>query len=74
MANSTLTDSSLRLEFGKGTEQGSEKQLITSKSFHNVKTTATSDQLYAIAQAVASLQKLPLLTIQRKDSSKIVEA
>ncbi|MEF2293402.1 MULTISPECIES: DUF1659 domain-containing protein [Virgibacillus] len=73
MAIATLTDSSLRLEFDNGIDGNTGKKLTKAKSFNNVKITATSEQLYTVAQAIVGLQQLSLLSIERKDSSNIVE-
>lgn len=73
MAVSQMTDSQLRLVLDDGIDAISGKQLFKAKSFNNVKTAATADQLYAIASAVSPLQQRPLTTIERKDNSDITQ-
>jgi hypothetical protein len=72
MALATITDSSLRLEFNSGLDEGSGKPLVKAKSFNNIKIDATPDQLYAVAQVLAGLQQHSLKKIERKDTSSIV--
>lgn len=71
MAVADLTSSQLRLVFYEGDDPISGKPIYKAKSFNNVKTDATADQLYAIAEAFAGLQQLTLFNIERNDSSDI---
>lgn len=71
MAVADMTNSQLRLIFHEGNAPESGKPVYKAKSFNNVKTDATSDQLYVIANAFAGLQKRSLFNIERKDSSNI---
>lgn len=73
MAVAEKINSQLRLIFHDGEDMLTGKAILKAKTFNNVKTEATADQLYAIAQAVAGLQERPLYNIERKDSSDIVE-
>ena len=43
------------------------------KSYNNVKTTSTADEIFQAAQAIASLCQLPLYKIERDDKSEINE-
>ncbi|TMN21765.1 DUF1659 domain-containing protein [Lentibacillus cibarius] len=74
MAVAQLVDSRMRLILDDGVDEVSGKQLYKTKGFNNVKTDATADQLYAIANAVAPLQQRPLLEVERNDSSNITQA
>ncbi|WP_245947628.1 DUF1659 domain-containing protein [Bacillus taeanensis] len=47
---------------------GEGKPIFKNKSFNNVKTAATADQLYATANALLSLQQHALFDIERNDS------
>ncbi|MFD1363673.1 DUF1659 domain-containing protein [Lentibacillus salinarum] len=71
MAEQQLIDSRLRLILDDGVDEETGEQLYKTKGFNNVKTTATADELYAIANAVTSLQERPLLDVERTDSSEI---
>ncbi|WP_188454880.1 DUF1659 domain-containing protein [Virgibacillus oceani] len=71
MAVAETIKSTLQLILDEGIDPESGKQIFKLKSFNNVKTEATADQLYAIAQAVAPLQERPLYSIEREDSSEI---
>ncbi|WP_174615042.1 DUF1659 domain-containing protein [Virgibacillus ihumii] len=74
MAVSQMTDSRLTLVLDDGDDMMTGKTIYKSKSFNNVKTSATADQLFAIATAVAGLQQRPLYTIERSDNSEITQA
>jgi len=65
--------STLRLVLYDGDDVETGKPIYKTKSFNNVKTAATADQLYAIAEAVAVLQERPLYNVERRDTSDIRE-
>lgn len=71
MAVSRLYKSQLRLVFHNGTDPISSKPIFKAKTFTNIKMNATADQLHAVAEAFAGLQKLPLYAVERMDSSEI---
>ncbi|MFB4167233.1 DUF1659 domain-containing protein [Virgibacillus sp. JSM 102003] len=71
MAVAQMMKSRMSLVLDDGIDELSGKQLFKTKSFNNVKITATADQLYSIANAVVVLQQRPLLSIERKDSSEL---
>lgn len=73
MAVADLMSSQLRLVFEDGEDMFTGETIYKSKSFNNVKTSATADQLYSVATALAGLQQRPLYLVQRKDSSDIRE-
>ncbi|WP_042221506.1 DUF1659 domain-containing protein [Oceanobacillus manasiensis] len=73
MAVAELMSSTLRLVFNHGIDPETGNPSYKTKSFTNVKASATADQLYAIAKAVEGLQELPLYNIERNDSSDIIE-
>ncbi|WP_010095222.1 DUF1659 domain-containing protein [Ornithinibacillus scapharcae] len=74
MAVANLTTSQLRLVFQDGNDPITGKPVFKGKSFNNVKTIATADQLYAIANAFSGLQALVLYNVERKDSLDIHQA
>lgn len=71
MAVIDLTKSSLKLNFETGVHPTSGAVVVKAKTFNNVKTDASADGLYAVAEAFAGLQELPLYTVERADSSEI---
>jgi len=73
MAEQRILRSSLRLVLDNGLHPTSGKMVFKTKSFNNVKTDANADQLYAVAQALAELQTLPLYGVERVDNSEIAE-
>jgi Protein of unknown function (DUF1659) len=74
MAVADLMNTQLRLVLHDGNDPTTGDPIFKAKSFNGVKTSATADQLYAIASAIAGLQQRPLYTIERKDSSDIRQA
>jgi hypothetical protein len=70
MATAALIDSAMRLELDGGLD-GDNKPVVKYKNFSNVKTTATPDGIYAVAEALAGLQTYPLVLIRRNDSFAI---
>ncbi|WP_087974770.1 DUF1659 domain-containing protein [Oceanobacillus rekensis] len=74
MAVADITKSTLQLVLQDGIDSESGSPIFKSKSFNNVKTDATADQLYAVATALVELQERPLYNINRKDTADIREA
>ncbi|GAB2538183.1 DUF1659 domain-containing protein [Gracilibacillus alcaliphilus] len=73
MVAANQLDSRLQLTFYNGVDPDSGKDLFKSKTFNNVKTTATNEQLFVIAQALVPLQELSLSTVKRNDSTLLTE-
>lgn len=73
MALATMTDSRLQLTFEDGLDAEG-KPLFTNKYFNNVKTSATTDQLYAVTTALVPLQQLTLTGIERDNTNVITSA
>ncbi len=67
MAQTYLQDVQLRLVLETGVDSEG-KPLLKGKSYNNINSKATADQLFAVANAIASLQTLPLHTIEKNDS------
>ncbi|MFC4022325.1 DUF1659 domain-containing protein [Oceanobacillus longus] len=74
MAVADMTKSTLQLVLQDGIDSESGSPIFKSKSFNNVKTDTTADQLYAIATALVELQERALYNINRKDTADIREA
>ncbi|TCT18074.1 uncharacterized protein DUF1659 [Melghiribacillus thermohalophilus] len=73
MASAHVVRTQLQLVFQDGVKEDGSYQLAT-RSFNNVKGSATSDQLYAVSQALVPLQQRPLHAIERNDASVIMES
>jgi len=61
----------LKLELDGGFDGN--RQVIKSKTFNKVKTDATSEDLYEVAQSLSSLQALPLLKVKKLEEIELVE-
>lgn len=66
MAQAFISDSQLRLVFETGVDAEG-KMTYRNKNFNNIKVTATTDGLFAVAQGLVSLQQYPLSVIERND-------
>ena len=73
-ATATMVDSRLSLIFSDGVDGITGKELFKTKSFNNVKVTATADQLYAVSTSLAPLQERSLFKVERDDSSELRQA
>jgi len=71
VAQATMIQSRLQLYFEKGIDQETGEMIVKSKSFNNVKTSATPDQLLDIAETLAELQQYPLHEVRRNDVATI---
>ena len=66
-------NSRLSLVFQKGTDPSTGAPITTTKSFNNVKNTATDQDVYDVAQALVSLQKYSLIETRRTDQEKLTQ-
>ena len=57
MANLTYMTGSLKLKINKGLDHNTGEDKIITKSFSNVKESASADDMEAVALAIGSLQK-----------------
>lgn len=73
MAIQTKNPSSLRLRFDCGLNEVTGKLITKSKTFSNVRPTASVDDMYAVGTALASLQKYDLIEVLKIDSSTLSE-
>ncbi|AIE60398.1 DUF1659 domain-containing protein [Bacillus methanolicus] len=71
MAQEMLTESRLRLIFEAGID-GKGEPIFKTKTFNNITKSATADQLYQAAQAIAALSADLLSGVERSDSSQII--
>lgn len=71
LAQTMMIDSKLRLSFETGLNEKGEPVFKT-KTFGNVKKTATPDQLFEVAQAISAICSDQLATVVRNDSFEIV--
>ncbi|MBM7552976.1 DUF1659 domain-containing protein [Thalassobacillus pellis] len=70
---SVRVDSTLQMVLETGLDQDG-NGIYKVKSFHNVKTDATDDQLFTVANALKPLQSYALQRIERRDSSNLLNA
>ncbi|WP_400247759.1 DUF1659 domain-containing protein [Niallia sp. JL1B1071] len=72
MAEAIWNESSLKLMFLNGMKENGDPNYIT-KTFKNVKQTATPEQLDAVAAGLSSLVTYTLFSIERNDVSEIIQ-
>ncbi|EOR21723.1 DUF1659 domain-containing protein [Cytobacillus oceanisediminis] len=72
MAQVHWNESSLKLMFLNGIKENGDPNLVT-KTFRNVNETATPEQILAVAQGLASLVTYSLYSVERNDTSEIIE-
>lgn len=72
MAQAFIQKSQLRLVFEAGLN---DKGIMTfkNKNYNNIKPTATSDGLYAVAGVIDELQSRTLVNVERNDSHLLSE-
>ncbi|AYV66373.1 DUF1659 domain-containing protein [Niallia circulans] len=73
MAQALWNEASLKLAFLNGMKENGEPNLVT-KTFRNLNEMATPEQIFAAAQGMASLVTYSLYSVERNDTSEIVEA
>ena len=73
MAIVTKNPTSLKLRFDCGIDDTTGKTKTKSKTYSNIKHGASNDDIYAVGDAIASLQKHDLLEIARIDNSTLSE-
>ncbi|WLR47135.1 DUF1659 domain-containing protein [Halobacillus litoralis] len=74
MAVNTLkVDSRLQLVFSTGTDEDG-NMVLKRKSFNNIKTNATDEQLHEVSIALYPLQQHILVDIARDDRSVLTES
>lgn len=72
MAINTLTEKVvLRLELDGGIVAG--KQKVSPKSFSQIKTDVTDENLYNTATVLASLQEKDLMKVKRVETTNLIE-
>lgn len=72
MAVSYILKSQLKLVLANGINPSTGDAVYKTKTINNVKSDATADGLYAVANSLAALQQLPLYQIERNDNSEIL--
>lgn len=71
MAIVTKNPSGLKLRFECGKDEITGKTIVRSKTYSNVKPGASSDDIYAVGDAIAALQEHKLLEVARIDNSTL---
>jgi len=72
MAVANIVDSNILLVFETGVDQEG-NPVYKRKTYANVNTASTPDQIQQVAQSIAVLSKWPLFSIQRVDKHEITE-
>ncbi|WP_257349185.1 DUF1659 domain-containing protein [Pseudalkalibacillus decolorationis] len=67
MATAVMNDTRLSVTFDAGIDLEG-KPVFKRKSFNNVKSSATHDQLYNMIQALSPLQQYPVTQVERSNS------
>ncbi|RSK29200.1 DUF1659 domain-containing protein [Bacillus sp. HMF5848] len=62
-----MKDSQLRIVYVVGSDENGEP-IFKNKNYNNVKTEAVADQLFAVAQAIASLQQHTVDHLERNNT------
>ena len=65
--------SSLKIRFDCGLDEITGKSKVKSRSYSNVKASATGDDVYAVGAAIASLQEYDLLEVAKIDNTTLSE-
>jgi len=73
MAKSQLRQSSMVLLLAGGMNERGETVRLR-KSFNNLNLDITADQLYTVATSLTALQQHDLLSIERSDTSEILQS
>jgi hypothetical protein len=71
MAQSTVVDSNLRLVYEVGLDEKGEP-VYKGKMYSNLKTNASADNIYLVAQSIATLCSFPLNNVERTDKLDIM--
>ncbi|MGP7817826.1 DUF1659 domain-containing protein [Niallia sp. 01092] len=72
MAQAMFNESMLKLVFQNGVKENGEANLV-SKSFRNVKETATPDEMMQVVDAIASIVALPLYSAVKNASFDVIK-
>ena len=73
MAIVTKNPSGLKLRFNLGKDEITGKTKVKSRTYSNVRPTASNDAVYAVGNALVSLQEFALLEIAKIDNSTLSE-
>lgn len=71
MAVATKNPSGLKLRFQVGTDEISGKLKTKSRTYSNVKPSATNDDVHAVGYMIASLQDFTLLEVAKIDNTTL---
>ncbi|KHE66805.1 DUF1659 domain-containing protein [Halobacillus sp. BBL2006] len=70
--SSEKVNTQLQMVFDNGVDEEG-NPIFRTKSFNNVKTTSTPEQLHNVAVSIAQLQQRVLYTVERNDSFVIAD-
>lgn len=69
---STPNASAVKVKFDQGTDLNGER-IIKTKTFSNIKSAATNDNIMAVVNAISALQQHTLSAVVRVDNSSLSE-
>ncbi|WP_312093904.1 DUF1659 domain-containing protein [Niallia sp.] len=73
MAEAIWNESSMKIMFQNGLKENGDPNYIT-KTFKNVKQTATPEQMLVVATGLATLVSYTLYSVERNDTTDIIES
>ena len=73
MARIAKNPSGLKLKFDCGQNPETGKTIVRSRTFSNLDPNASAEDIYEVAETIASLQKHTLIEVAKIDNSTIVE-
>ena len=73
MAIVTKNPSGLKLRFDCGKDEITGKTKVKSRTYSNVRAAATSDEVFAVANAIISVQAHDILEVAKIDNSTLSE-
>ncbi|MGL5330559.1 MAG: DUF1659 domain-containing protein [Peptostreptococcaceae bacterium] len=67
----TNNPTGLRIKFNLGTDPETNKAIIRSRTYSNVKSDADDQDIFDVANVIGSLQKSPIVEVARIDNSTL---
>ncbi|MCR8743705.1 DUF1659 domain-containing protein [Romboutsia lituseburensis] len=71
MAIATKNPSGLKLKFQIGTDELTGKAKVKTKTYSNLKSSASNDEVYAVGEILSALQRYTLLEVAKIDNTTL---
>lgn len=71
MAIATKNPSGLKLKFQIGTDELTGKAMVKTKTYSNLKSSASNDDVYTVGDILSSLQSYTLLEVAKIDNTTL---